>query len=296
MRLDEAMQAQAAGAQRSDATGKRTVADPQAWRREMERTQAQSWFHRFDDRPESLPERSGRAAPAASVRDGRPAAAETASVVPAAASRSPFTVQPVRLSLPAVQADGGAPFPLPRPLPLSPHEQYPQRVGPGATAAPAVQPTVPSAPALPAVDAPFPGIDAAILDLERPGQAGAATERGPTATSPDETGAASSLPARAAKGDGAKVPVRVHVEGDAQRATVWLGVDAAADLDMTSLTRAIGRWLASAGYGTPIWICNGRTLELAHEPAGIDSSVDEAPARTLAQHTHLIDQPHGESA
>lgn len=61
------------------------------------------------------------------------------------------------------------------------------------------------------------------------------------------------------------LPVRVHVEGDARGATVWLGINAAAQGELPALQATISRWLAQKGYGSPTWICNGRRVE-EHAP------------------------------
>jgi hypothetical protein len=97
----------------------------------------------------------------------------------------------------------------------------------------------------------------------------------------------------------AQQPIRVHVEGDAERATVWLGMDASASLDIPAVTRAIALWLSRAGYGQPTWICNGQALVpdefLAGESPGTPIETHRR-ARVAAPLLPITDQPNGESA
>ena len=81
---------------------------------------------------------------------------------------------------------------------------------------------------------------------------------------PEAQAAGSRAAARPSKMN--RLPVRVHIECDAQRATVWLGVDAAARAALPAVTEAIGRWLAQTGYGVPTFVCNGQVLNDKTDP------------------------------
>lgn len=94
-----------------------------------------------------------------------------------------------------------------------------------------------------------------------------------------------------------RLPVRVHVEGDGTRSTVWLGVDPAALAQLPSLTAAVRRWLTHSGYGAPTWICNGRPLNPDQFAENTDVVVQQAESVRLATHSRLLtsDQIPGET-
>ncbi|HEX5682655.1 MAG TPA: hypothetical protein VFY73_01360 [Ideonella sp.] len=88
--------------------------------------------------------------------------------------------------------------------------------------------------------------------------------------------------------------VRVHVEGDAERSTVWLGIDASARPSLLAITEVVSRWLARAGYGTPTWICNGQAIG---DPGDGDASyLTPADKPVKAALSFKIEPPIGESA
>ena len=219
------------------------------WRREMECTQAQSWFHDALPKPldagtetttddghlvSRLPLESPRAAAKGAPVAGRvhapPDGVVTGSVAPGTTSRATTAIVAVR-----EPTDGAA---QPRA---------------GAEASARASP--------PAVHDPA-GL---LLRADRPAEPLAKPARTP-------------LPARAAR-QGEALPVRVHVEGDAGHAGVWIGLDATAHGDLALIGASLGRWLLNAGYGSSTWTCNGRPMRA---PAAAPAAAAQADHPTTA--------------
>lgn len=94
--------------------------------------------------------------------------------------------------------------------------------------------------------------------------------------------------ARSAPTDESDFAVRVHVEGDARASTVWLGVDADALAQLPAIAQTVARWLARQGYGPTTWVCNGQLLQQPLEMPPRSSSSAAVPK------TNLVDSVPGE--
>lgn len=101
----------------------------------------------------------------------------------------------------------------------------------------------------------------------------------------DEAAAAEAEQHTASAPRAGRLPVRVHVEGDEQRSTVWLGVDAAVLAQLPDLALAVRRWLTRAGYGEPTWICNGQPLDAEQLGEGATAGTPDAAQARLPRST-----------
>lgn len=82
-------------------------------------------------------------------------------------------------------------------------------------------------------------------------------------------------------------PVRVHIETAGGDATVWLGVDGTGLALVPQVVRDIASRLANLGYGAPRWVCNGQPY--AEAPAAAPQRRDEterAPALPIYSGRH----------
>lgn len=270
MKLDELSLAallQARHGQSDNGGSSQDGASPLAWRREMEKAQADAWFHGALRHPQSSkghtdpqagkqPHRHvamgsrGATGHRASIAVVQAKAFESFNAIDAPTLR--HAAQPVAArSLPVAAAAAGAPV----------------RV------AAQVEPTA------------YPIEQTASSIKHTPSRA------------PDTLTA---LPAHEGR-DGAtrpssasRLPVRVHIEGDAEHATVWLGIDAAARAELPAVTEAIGRWLAQAGYGVPTFVCNGRVIDETGRE--FQPAEQGATDRASATPVFTIEPATGESA
>jgi hypothetical protein len=262
---------------------------PLAWRREMERAQADAWFHEALQTPQDRREQAGPRDQRASQRRSAPVdphpmvehhpatddRRQGAPLLPAQRERFAAVVKTL-----AAQP-GVSPVPGVAAPPIAVISSAAPRLGMQAEA------TAPR----PAVDLPVPP------NTDRPSIALAALlePAGPEALEANLTELHTAR-ARPPAGEPhtERLPVRVHIEGDAQRATVWLGVDAQAHAELPAVAEAIGRWLAQAGYGVPTFVCNGRVIDkTGHEFAMAEDRVSD---RTPATPAFEIEPPTGESA
>lgn len=250
------------------ATGQRTATPTDqngggadlAWRREMERAQSDAWFLGV------LP---------APVRGQQPAAQQTAASTTRSATATHAALASDRTSTTAEVAWRGAKLQTSAARPL----HHRAAVAPGHSTH-SSQPSAAKASerAFPAAD----GVHGAAVTA--PGESVTQLQQSPDlalrlsslkASHPaeespfevhlgapgDEAAAAEADEHTASTPRAGRLPVRVHVEGDDQRSTVWLGVDAAALAQLPDLAIAVRRWLTRAGYGEPTWICNGQPLD-----------------------------------
>jgi hypothetical protein len=298
MKLDDAMSALAAGAPAAAGSPGAPMPDAQAWRREMERAQADTWFHRFvGDQASHSPTRTAASVDKKDNGNPQPEVREAAYASGASRTGAP-TAAPYRAPL---QPLGSAPVPLVMTGPGLP-AAYQTAAAPTNAVAPA-RPTALTLWTLPSASA----ADAALIEVtaasHAPMQAdGGAAEVAVTpadpslpADAPATWAAATPAKARTARQESTRLPVRVHVEGNHRHATVWLGLDAQAAVDLPAVTRAISQWLAQAGYGKPAWICNGQALDPS-ELAPMDASQSERPSRKAATPFPFIDPAQGEPA
>ena len=65
------------------------------------------------------------------------------------------------------------------------------------------------------------------------------------------------LAAAAARAFAPAAPVRVHVEWKGDAATVWLGVDRQAALELPELVERLSRWMSRLGVRLRSVVCNG---------------------------------------
>jgi hypothetical protein len=263
---------------------------PLAWRREMERAQADAWFHGALQTPQGRREQAGS-------RDDGPSSHRSAPADPRPTAEHRHATNDRRQDGPLLPAHREAFAAVVRTLVAQPG------ISPvlGATTLPVAamssggphlgMPAETAAPR-PAVDLPLPP------NTDRPSIALAALPTGPAEpealeANPTEPHASGARPP-AREPNTERLPVRVHIEGDAQHATVWLGVDAQARAELPAVAEAIGRWLAQAGYGVPTFVCNGRVIDkTGHEfTMAEDPASDRAPATPAFE----IEPPTGESA
>lgn len=78
-------------------------------------------------------------------------------------------------------------------------------------------------------------------------------------------------------------PVRVHIETEGGNATVWLGVDGPGLALVPQVVRDIATRLAHLGYAAPRWVCNGQPY--AETPTATPQRCNEAD-RTPASPIH----------
>jgi hypothetical protein len=276
MKLDDALQAVVPTA-RALPGAAATDMSPDAWRREMERQQAETWFQGPLALSDSgrLPAASSGSNAGVSSGSARPASppARTDAHSPATRGKASASAQPNRTASERAAFDD--------------HRRSAQQVPARGTAVPAAGGMSNQAIA-----------DGAVLDVAA----------NPVSPSLPRFVLASGFAANSAESDApqpperaaAKLPqsqesqaaVRVHVEGDAKAATVWLGVDASALAELPSLTQTIARWLTRQGYGAPTWICNGQTLT---EPVPTHAAARQQQPGGPVPH-FVIEPSTGESA
>jgi hypothetical protein len=88
-----------------------------------------------------------------------------------------------------------------------------------------------------------------------------------------------------------ELPVRIHIEGDSSQCTVWLGVNMGAQGHLAEVTEAVARWLMRKGYGSPNWICNGQPLD------SVQNSGPVASEKFSLLDSHFLQKSHsGENA
>jgi hypothetical protein len=298
MKLDDAIPAllpkplgaQGAGARRLEATN----VLPDAWRQEMERAQVESWF------PGALP----------TPRGVIPSAEEPPRIGEGAASTIRNSDSPSPLpgrqgngkSLGAI-VDSGTQHVAGQPSrDSSGGRNLLRSLAPGSRPVLALSAHGESAPAgsvaLAATRGPESNSSPLHVSMLRPvdavpGRAGAPLAEGSEASDAGAAVKSRGRQAASAPPEG-QLPVRVHVEGDAQQATVWLGVDAGAYAELPAVTQAIARWMARSGYGAATWICNGQILDRPHTTEGEGEPQRDAP---LVATRHPIKSANrGESA
>jgi len=215
------------------------VAEPQGWRREMERAQADSWFHGVLPRHRELASQHGQADRRADGKPGANAAEPLQGQRHVDATMRPFADAALpgnRLEAHEASAAagrlvaGGAAF-----------------VGQIATGARAFM-------------AEMPVPDAAAASRFMAGPRPVASRESDSEPFDALPGSAGDASARAAE----DLPIRVHIEGDAEAATVWLGMNASVSAELAAAKDVIGRWLARTGYGPATWVCNGRVIDPPH--------------------------------
>lgn len=255
-------------AQGADAPGARPSvagigADTLAWRREMERAQAQTWFK------DALPHTTVVAGmnrsdtvPASAVETPRARSSATAPMPTAVASSHDHlhfssTMEhghsPSSIALP-----GNPPLPIQRETLVAMAGDVVVRADCDAPKASGVSTTEvlrtandlqhPMAMIAPAWNTPpepaRTPLPSMRTDGEAPSEPGDAPQRSFT-----RTVRLASLP-----------PVRLHVEPAGTGATVWLGIDVGAELQLPDIVRSLAGWLGGAGYRTVNWVCNGRAI------------------------------------
>lgn len=214
-----------------------------SWQREMERAQVQDWFHpALPNPPDTDAEKTSR--------DDQHASAERSSA-PRGSVR------------PAVPIAGSVHF--------QPH---------GVASSAALEATLRATTASFAVREPVHATPPRTLsEVSVHGSSPAASDSASRAPGAGRVegqladSAKASRSARTVRHDGA-LPVRIHVEGDAGHATVWIGLDAAARDDLALIGESLGRWLLDAGYGSSTWICNGRPMRAPAAAAGAAAQTD----------------------
>ncbi|MGM9486034.1 hypothetical protein [Ideonella sp. YS5] len=297
MKLEDAMRALTAGSSSSAGKASAPAGDGQAWRRQMERAQADAWFHGFEGRRTADPPSKAKTPAQAkaplereTVRMARPD------------SKRPGSSSAVHVRRSSSASAGGNLQPLVVASPVLPAAYQPATI-PVAALPAVVHATSPAAPVLqvqpilqpmrasPPAYATAPQVMVAGDDRPRlaltlvvaPPEAGTAAEIDDTAPPP-----------RNVRHESTRLPVRVHVEGDKEHATVWLGLDTPTAVHLPTVTRAVAQWLAQSGYGPARWICNGQALDLDALPgAGAES---DRSSHESVTHFPFIDPAQGESA
>lgn len=260
-----------------------------AWRREMERAQSDAWF--LGTLPTPSTTRQTAALPSAA----------TAKPVHAAVARSP-----------AGHSRDGAAAKDASIEPRASHGEHPATSSTAArhASASSAQQTPPAGAGIAAVRTMAISTESAVQLRQSPDLAlrltALTTPRGALEVpvevhigAPAEEPPATAEDRSTAAPRAGRLPVRVHVEGDAMQSTVWLGVDAAALAQLPGLAAAVRRWLMNAGYGTPSWICNGQPMSAEQIAEGAESGVADARDARLPHRsppmTFVLNQPPGET-
>jgi hypothetical protein len=235
-RLDSFLLAQTLGSQVSKPAPP-AVAEPLGWRREMERAQADSWFHGVLPQHQELASQHGQADRRAEGRPGANAAeplqgqrhVDATMRVIADAALSGNRPEAREASMAAGQSlvNGSV--------------AVVGQIAPGAKVFVTEVPVPDAATAGRFMARPLPGTSRE-------------SDSEPFDALPGATGDASASAAE-------DLPIRVHIEGDAEAATVWLGMNASVSAELAAAKDVIGRWLARTGYGPATWICNGRVID-----------------------------------
>jgi hypothetical protein len=183
---------------------------PQAWRREMEKAQADAWFHEALRTPQHRDE-------AASQVASRPVHPSALGLPVETTHHAASHVQATRTRATAAPIEE-----VPTPLPATPSALS---VAASAVSAASRAAALGSEPFATITEEAFAPIVSDMhvtvpvdLEAEVLAQAEAFSSQ-----APDADARPTARPT-----DGNRLPVRVHIEGDARQATVWLGVDAAA--------------------------------------------------------------------
>lgn len=253
MKLDDALQAAMGRGPQASAGVGMSGTDASAWQREMERAQVHTWFHgwggdaaRSQVQPPTGPA-PRREAPLAPLK----AAAHGGAVVSGGRAGAGVAVA---ASLPGwgTGSLGGS----------SPTTQ-----GQLAIQVTPVQRDVREGSTMPLATARVDALGRVTARVD----ALAVTGPEPASTGPDRA----SRQAASNASESSPMPVRVHIEGDAEQATVWLGMNAQSVVHLPQLTQAIGRWLARTGYREARWVCNGQPVDPSRAPV--------APIRVQSQ-------------
>lgn len=289
----------------SQALDRWVCAASDAWRQEMEKVQSEGWFHPVGDSTGNK-----RMAIGWLARDAAPRGA--AGVV----SKSSDTASPGPVgATSSAPEDGSLATPQHGPVrsTAAPIESAGQLQLSGAAAQGKVpNPEGPVSYRAAPTDIPCPTVSAtghtAPTHTPLVTAWGLVSEEAPKANdtlhAPDLSGADSASPRAAlAASDEHSPPVRIHVEGDARSATVWLGVDAAVRPQVLALQHAVALWLSHSGYSSLRWVCNGAPLAAPPHTAPSDpGDASVAPIRLHQQApqglpvpTPAVTHPSGES-
>lgn len=294
MKLDDALGALAARPSSAAGNASAPAADTQAWRRQMERAQADAWFHGFAgsraseartsaggstaQRGDTRPEEHSAAGPAAGGVGSKRLASPHRAVGGVSGHRSDHAVAAASQLLPAAYQAATIPFdakPMAEPL---------AQAGLPPTSWPTDCARTEVTMAIAATGAGHGSPRISLTIVEPPSTVDA---------EPDICGSATA--ACGARQESTRLPVRVHVESDKHIVTVWLGLDTQTAIHLPAVTRAVSQWLAQSGYRRARWICNGQPLDLDRlTSTGIAD--DDQRRFAAAEPFPIIEQPQGESA
>jgi hypothetical protein len=280
-----------------------------AWQREMEKAELEAWFRYAAQEARATPTRLA-AAPLFAVA-GAPALVDAAIVGPpsAAASNPEHVAEATR----SMRSDDPSPSALrspsaaPSATSRDPARAVTGRGGVGDLAGQAPDPLLPGQDESATIGAlPATGRDGAVgvQAVAIPAVRGLVAARAlpastvsiaattsPVFVSPSATPAAASpaadprpvslgrLAAAATRAFAPSAPVRVHVEWKGEAATVWLGVDRQAALELPQLVERLSRWMSRLGVRLRSVVCNGTVCFTPR---------DEAVARSGSTHVDVV--------